>query len=150
MQAYVALGDDATAETVDLLLASLSGLVVDRCPSTEPPQLLSEFGSLVPEQGSPGDEIVISGPTGRDSNWFWSPLDRIEVWWSTKRIGIPDENEDQVLLASFDPKMECSFSARFRVPESEPGRYVITVLAHRPSEFGWMGVREFSVLAGDA
>lgn len=146
LQAYVALGDDATAETVDLLLASLSSLVVDRCPPAEPPQLVSEFGSLVPEQGSPGDEVVISGPTGRDGNWFWAPIDRIEVWWSVRRIDLPEENEEQVLLASFEPKTDCSFSVRFPVPESEPGRYVITVLAHRPHEFGWMGVHEFNVL----
>ena len=121
---------------------------MDRCPPSESSQLVSEFGSLVPEQGSPGDEVVISGPTGRDGDSFWAPLDRIEVWWSTRRIGIPEESEDQRLLTAFDPKVDCSFTVRFRVPESEPGRYVITVLAHHPNEFGWMGVREF-IVSGD-
>jgi hypothetical protein len=144
-QVQVAFGEAAREEVRDELLASLSSLVVDRCPPAEPPVLVSEFGALVPDQGVPGDEIMLSGPTGRDENWFWSPLDRIEVWWSQESIGVPEETADKHLLASLDPAGGCTFDVSFRVPNAPAGRYVVTVLGYHSDGFGLMGERTFTV-----
>jgi hypothetical protein len=96
-QVHVVLGEEANYRVRDELLASLSSLVVDRCPPADPPEPVAEFGTLVPEEGRPGDEVTLSGLTGRDENWFWSPLDRIEVWWSRDALGMPSETEGQHL-----------------------------------------------------
>jgi hypothetical protein len=119
---------------------------VDRCSPAEPPEPVAEFATLAPEEGRAGDQVALSGPTGRDESWFWSPLDRIEVWWSRSPIGMPTETESQHLLASIDPGKDCTFTSTFRVPDVPPGRYLITVLAYRPAEFGWMAERPFTVM----
>lgn len=142
-QIHVALGEEANERVRDDLLASLSSLELDRCFPSEPPGLVSEFGTLTPDEGHPGAEVALSGPTGRDGNGFWSPLDRIEVWWSQDPIEMPTETETQLLLASVDPRQDCEFTANFRVPDVPPGRYLITVLG----EFGWMAERPFTVTA---
>lgn len=144
-QVHVALGEEAGQRIRDELLASLSSLQVDRCFPSEPPELVSEFGTLTPTEGPPGAEVTLSGPTGRNESWFWSPLERIEVWWSREPIGAPTETESQHLLASIDPAQDCTFTAVFQVPDVPPGRYLITVLGFRPGEFGWMAERLFMV-----
>lgn len=146
-QVHVAFGEEANQRVRDELLASLSSLVFDRCSPAEPPEPVSESGTLTPERGEGGDEVELSGPTGRSESWFWSPLDRIEVWWSRKPVGTPTETESQHLLASIDPGQDCTFTTTFRVPEVSPGRYLITVLGYRPGEFGWMAERPFMVTA---
>jgi hypothetical protein len=144
-QAHVAFGDQASDDVRDEMLASLSSLVVDRCPPAESPVLISEFGTLAPDHGAPGDTVGLSGTTGHDENWFWFPLDRIDVWWSPEFIGVPEETVGKYLLASIDPLQECNFSAGFRVPDVPPGRYFVTVLGYDSSGFGVMGEREFTV-----
>ena len=144
-QVQVASGESAADEVRDLMLASLSSLVVDRCPPAEHPVLVSEFGTLVPDQGAPGEEITLSGPTGHDENWFWSPLERIELWWSPDSIGVSEETADKHLLASIDPAEQCSFDVTFQVPNAPAGRYVITVLGYYSDGFGYMGERRFTV-----
>lgn len=143
-QVHVALGEEARPRIRDELLASLSSTELDRCFPSEPPGLVSEFGTLTPAEGRPA-EVVLSGPTGRNESWFWSPLDRIEVWWSKDPIGVPTETEAQHLLASIDPVQDCTFTATFQVPDLPPGRYLITVLAYRPGEFGPIAERPFTV-----
>jgi len=145
LQVQVAFGESAGDEVRNLMLASLSSLVVDRCPPAESPVLVSEFGTLVPDQGAPGEEITLSGPTGRDENWFWSPLERIDVWWSVGSFGVPEDTADEHLLASIDPAEQCSFDVTFQVPRVPAGRYVITVLGHHPDGYGLMGERTFTV-----
>ena len=88
---------------------------------------------------------MFAGSTGRDENWFWSPLDHIGVWWSRTRLDVPQETSTQHLVASVDPGARCSFKANFHVPSASPGRYLITVLAYGGDGFGWMGVRKFFV-----
>jgi Tol biopolymer transport system component len=145
-QVHVAFGDRANDEVRNEMLASLSSLVVDRCPPAEGPVLVSEFGTLSPDHGSAGDLIGLSGPTGRDENWFWSPLDTIEVWWSSGRNGVPHETSDQHLLATIDPGSSCSFKTEFRVPNVSPGRYLITVLFYEPGGgYGVAAERAFTV-----
>jgi hypothetical protein len=150
-QVHVAFGDQAGNEVRDELLASLSSLVVDRCPPAQHASLVSEFGSLSPDHGSPGEEVTLSGPTGRDENWFWAPLKRIEVWWSSAPIWGGDGSADKQLLASVDPGEDCSFSVARSVPDVPPGNYVITVLGcwdpsyQGGSGFGLMGERAFTV-----
>ncbi len=51
-QVHIAFGDQAGDEVRDDMLASLSSLVVDRCPPAESPVLVSEFGTLVPDHGT--------------------------------------------------------------------------------------------------
>jgi WD40 repeat protein len=143
-QVHVAFGEQAGQEVRDHMLGSLSSLVVDRCPPAEPPVRVSGFGSVVPDEATPGETVTVSGPTGRDENWFWSPLDKIEVWWSTDRIGIAEENGDKVLLATVDPGTSCDFTATFRIPEVPAGRYLITALGYHEG-FGWMGERGITV-----
>jgi hypothetical protein len=145
-QVQVALGEHAGGVVRDDMLASLSSLVVDHCPPAEPPTLVSEYGSLTPDQGATGSEVTLSGPTGRDENWFWAPLDQVEVWWSSEFIGVPEETPDKYLLARVDPGQQCSFSVTFRVPSVPAGHYVITVLGYDPSGFGLMGERSFTVI----
>ena len=144
-QVHAAFGEETGEEIQDEMLASLSSLVVDRCPPAEPPELVSEFGTLVPEEGSPGDPLMLSGTTGKDENWFWSPLDKIEVWWSKRKVALPEEGEGKHLLATIDPGEDCTFEVAFRVPEVAPGRYLVTVLGYWPNEFGWMAERAFTV-----
>lgn len=60
-QVQVALGEQAGDEVRDEMLASLSSLVVDRCPPAEPPTLVSEYGSLTPDQGATGNEVTCPG-----------------------------------------------------------------------------------------
>jgi hypothetical protein len=144
-QVQVAFGESAADEVRDLMLASLSSLVVDRCPPAEPPVLVSEFGTVVPDRGARGDDITLSGPTGRDENWFWSPLETIEVWWGPDSAIVREEAADKHLLASIDPAEQCSFDLTFQVPNAHAGRYVITVLGHHADGFGLMGERTFTV-----
>jgi Tol biopolymer transport system component len=144
-QIHVAIGDEANQRVRDDLLASLSSLELDRCFPSEPPELVSESGTLSSAEGNPGAEVALSGPTGRDGNWFWSPLDRIEVWWSQGPIERPTETGTQLLLASVEPGQDCTFAANFRVPDVPPGRYLVTVLAYGPGGFGWMAERQFTV-----
>jgi Tol biopolymer transport system component len=149
-QVHVALGDQGSDDVRDEMLASLSSLVVDRCPPAQGAGLVSEFGTLSPDNGLPGDRVTLSGPTGRDENWFWAPLERIEVWWSSLPIGVPEKTDDKQLLASVDPGEDCSFSVSFRVPDVPAGSYMITVLAYwdptyeGASGFGLMGERTFA------
>ena len=93
-QVQVAFGESAGDEVRDLMLASLSSMIVDRCPPGEPPVLVSEFGTVVPDRGAPADDISLLGPTGRDENWFWSPLERIEVWWGPDSVVVREEAAD--------------------------------------------------------
>jgi hypothetical protein len=133
------------------MLASLSSLIVDRCPPAEHPVLVSEFGTLSPDHGSPGDDVTMSGSTGHDENWFWAPLERIEVWWSSTPIWGRDGSADKQLLATVDPGEDCTFSLAFSVPDVPRGEYVITVLGYwdptyeGASGFGLMGERAFTV-----
>jgi len=151
LQVQVAFGDEASSEVRDEMLASLSSLLVDRCPPADHPVLVSEFGTLSPDHGSPGENVSVSGPTGRDESWFWAPLERIEVWWSSAPIWGGDGRADRQLLASVDPGEGCTFSVAFSVPDVPPGRYVITVLGYWDpmyeggSGFGLMGERAFTV-----
>jgi len=146
-QVHLALGEQASADVRDGLLASLTSLVVDRCPPAEPPLLVSEFGSLTPDNAPAGETVTLSGPTGRDENWFWSPLEKIEVWWSPEPIWGSEETADKRLLASIDPGGRCDFTVSFATPDAAPGRYVITVLAYHEGEgFGLMGERTFTVV----
>jgi hypothetical protein len=144
-QVHVAFGDEARDEVRDEILASLSTLVVDRCPPADSPVLVSEFGTLVPDLGAPGDTIGFSGSTGHDENWFWAPLDKIDVWWSSDFVGVPAETADKYLLASIDPLQDCDFSVSFQVPDVPPGHYFVTVLGYDSSGFGLMGERRFTV-----
>jgi hypothetical protein len=128
------------------MLASLSSLVVDRCPPAEPPVMVSEYGELSPLHGRSGEAVTLSGVTGRGEDWFWAPLERIEVWWSSEPIGVPEETSEKRLLASVDPSQECTFSGTFPVPEVSAGRYLITVLGYSDEGFGWMGERSFTVI----
>jgi WD40-like Beta Propeller Repeat len=147
-QVHVVLGNRASDEVRDEVLASLSSLLVDRCAPVEGPVLVSEFGTLSPDRGSAGDSISLSGPTGRDENWFWSPLDKIEVWWSSRGIGVPQETSDQHLMATIEPGESCSFNAQFRVPRVSPGRYLVTVLfyfAEQSQGYGLAAERTFTV-----
>jgi hypothetical protein len=148
-QVNVAFGDQAGDGVRDEMLASLSSLVVDRCPPAKGPTLVSEFGTLVPDQGVPGDNVTLSGPTGRDEDWFWAPSDRIEVWWSPSSLGVPEATADKLLLTTVEPAQLCSFSVTFSVPDVPKGSYVITVLVYSDQGysggFGLMGERTFSV-----
>ncbi|MDP9222508.1 MAG: hypothetical protein M3P18_01365 [Actinomycetota bacterium] len=144
-QVHVAFGGQASRAVRDDMLSSLSSLVVDRCPPAEPPVLLSKFGTLAPDNGRPGDQVTLSGPTGRDENWFWAPLDKIEVWWSRGPIGTPEQTAEQHLLATVTLGTTCSFSMSFRVPNVPPGSYLVTVLGDGSDGFGWMGERRFIV-----
>ncbi len=145
-QVHVALGEQASGNVRDEMLASLSSLVVDKCPPAEPPVLASEFGSLIPDRGRAGGTVTLSGPTGRDENWFWSPREKIEVWWSPENIGVPEETRDKLLLASIDPLSTCDFTVTFATPDVPAGRYVITILGyHEGAGFGLMGERMFTV-----
>jgi Tol biopolymer transport system component len=145
-QVHVALGEQASGDVRDEMLASLSSLVVDQCPPAEPPVLVSEFGSPIPDRGLAGGTVTLSGPTGRDENWFWSPLEKIEVWWSPERIGVPEETRDKLLLASIDPLSTCDFAVTFATPDVPAGRYLITILGyHEDGGFGLMGERTFTV-----
>lgn len=145
-QVHVAFGEQASADLQDEMLASLSSLVVDLCPPAEPPVLVSEFGSLIPDHGAAGEIVTLSGPTGRDGNWFWSSREKIEVWWSPEPIGVPEETGAKLLLASIDPRRSCDFTVTFPTPDVPPGRYVITILGYHQGEgFGWMGERRFTV-----
>ena len=144
-QVHVAFGEKVSQELRDEMLASLSSLVIDRCPPAESPVLLSEFGSLVPDHGTRGETVTLSGPTGRDENWFWSPQEKIEVWWSPESIGIPVETGNTTLLASIDPGHRCDFNVTFRVPDVPAGRYLVTILDYDQEGFGWMGERRFTV-----
>lgn len=152
-EVQVAFGKEASEETRDEMLASLSSLVVDRCPPADVHMpLVSEFGDLSAGHGAPADQVSLSGPTGRDENAFWAPLEKIEVWWSRDRIGVPEETGDQHLLASLDPGRDCTFIATFSVPDVPPGDYLITVLGYwdlsypGASGFGLMGERTFTVV----
>lgn len=144
-QVHVAFGEQASEDLRDEMLASLSSLVVDRCPPAEHPVLVSEFGSLIPDHGAGGETVTLSGPTGRDENWFWSPLEKIEVWWSPGSIWVPEGTGAKVLLASIDPGRTCDFSVTFPTPHVPPGRYVITILGYDQSGFGLMGERTFTI-----
>jgi hypothetical protein len=55
---------------------------------------------------------------GRDENWFWSPREKIEVWWSPEKIGVPEGTRDKLLLASIDPLSTCDFTVTFGLPMS--------------------------------
>ena len=144
-QVHVAFGEETGEGIRDEMLGALSSLVVDRCPPAELPERVSEFGTLVPEEGPPGDPVMLSGPTGKDENWFWSPLDKIEVWWSERHLALPEEGEGKRLLATIDPGEDCTFEVAFRVPKVAPGRYLVTVLGYRPGQFGLMAKRAFRI-----
>ena len=99
----------------------------------------------MPDHGTAGETVTFSGPTGRVENWFWSPREKIEVWWSPESIGVPEETGDKLLLASIDPGRSCDFTVTFPIPDVPPGRYLITILGYHDSGFGWMGERRFTV-----
>ena len=145
-QVHMALGEQASGDVRDDMLASLSSLVVDQCPPAEPPVLVSDFGSLIPDRGLAGGTVTLSGPTGRDEKWFWSPLEKIEVWWSPETLRVPAETRDKLLLASIDTLSSCDFTVTIATPEVPAGRYVITILGYwEDGSFGWMGERTFTV-----
>jgi len=144
-EVHVVFGARAGQPVRDEMLASLSSLVVDRCPPAEPPVRVSKFGTLEPYSGRPGERVTLSGPTGRDENWFWAPLNSIEVWWSRAPIGIPQQTGEQHLLVTVAPGTTCSFSVDFRVPNVSPGRYLVSVLGYSSDGFGVMGERRFTV-----
>jgi hypothetical protein len=145
-QVHVAFGDQANRTVRDEMLASLSSLVVDRCPPAQPPVRLSKVAMLTSDSGTAGARIGLSGPTGRDENWFWAPLNRIDVWWSRGALGVPQQTPQQHLVATITPGTACSFSVNFRVPNVPPGRYLVSVLGHDSGGFGLMGQRRFTVL----
>jgi hypothetical protein len=147
-QVHVAFGRQSSRELRDRMLAVLSSLKVDRCPPARPPELVSRFGTLRPEHGPPGERVTLSGPTGRDEDWFWYPFSRIEVWWSRHQIGVPQETPAQHLLASIGPGTRCRFEASFRVPATSKNRYLITVLGYYQGGFGTMAERRFVVTGG--
>jgi len=145
-QVQLAFGDRAGQSVRDQMLSTLSSLVVDRCPPAEELGPISTFGTLAPAEGRPGDSVTLSGPTGRAENWFWSPLTKIEVWWSTSRVSFPRQSSNQLLLETTEPGTECSFTATFQVPSAPPGRYVITVLGYFYGDgFGPFAARSFTV-----
>jgi hypothetical protein len=145
-QVHVAFGEHANRTVRDEMLASLSSLVVDRCPPAKPPVRVSKSGTLTPDRGRVGERISLSGPTGRDEDWFWSPLDRIKVWWSRAPIGVRPQNAEQRALATVTPGTACSFRVHFQVPSVPPGRYLVSVLGYSSDGYGVMGQRRFTVL----
>jgi hypothetical protein len=147
LQLHVTFGRFAGPAVRRRMLSILSSLKFDRCPPAVEPGLVTEFGSVEPASGPPGTVVRVTGPTGRDEDWFWSPLPTIEIWWSRGPLGQPVENPDQHMVATIDPGTTCSFEASFPVPTSTPGPYLITVVGFFPGAggYGVMGARTFQV-----
>jgi hypothetical protein len=143
-QVHVVLGPKASEADRDMLLASLSSMVVDRCPPAESPPPTSSFGILAPAREAAGQPVQFQGPTGRGEDWFWSPLDRIEVWWSKDPLGAPGGG-NALLLGTVHPGTACSFSVSFVVPNVAPGDYLITALGYDAGGSGVMAERRFVV-----
>ncbi len=143
-QVHVVLGPKASDADRDMLLASLSSMVVDRCPPAESPPPTSSFGILAPARDAAGQPVQFQGPTGRGEDWFWSPLDRIEVWWSKDPLGAPGGGS-ALLLGTVHPGTACSFSVSFVVPNVPPGDYLITALGYDAGGSGVMAERRFVV-----
>ena len=83
-----------------------------------------EYGTeIAPTIAPPGAEITLSGTTVRDESGQWAPSDRLEAWWDTSAPG------SGVKLAEVDDMERCYFETSFRVPDVEPGRYKVHIIA---------------------
>jgi hypothetical protein len=142
-QLHVAFGHRASPAVRGRMLAILSSLKVDRCPPTV--DLTRLRAVLTPTRGPVGTPVTLSAPTGRDEDGFWSPLTKIEVWWSVGALGAPVEGHQRQLVATIDPGVECSFDATFRVPATQLGTYVITVIDYDAGGFGYWPGQTFVV-----
>jgi hypothetical protein len=83
-----------------------------------------------PTSGSSGAEVTLSGTTVRGEDGRWAPSDRLEAWWNANGPGGSPIQDGPVLRLVRVADMErCSFEATFSVPQVEPGRYKISVVA---------------------
>lgn len=77
--------------------------------------MVFDFGTPISEWVR--DDIVTLGPTDRDENRFWSPCDRIDVWWSPW-IGVSEESpENTCSRASIHASDAASRWPRSREPD---------------------------------
>lgn len=115
-----------------------------------------EYGTRLDKyQGLPGDIVTLSGTTLRGEDGRYAPSDRLEAWWNSEvpRSEVPDAKPigdgPVVKLVEVDDMERCEFEAQFTVPDVEPGRYAISVMAwdQPPSDgYGWFLPHEFEVL----
>lgn len=111
-----------------------------------------EYGTAIdPVTGPPGTQVTLSGTTVRGEDWRWAPSDRLEAWWNTDvpvAHGRPIADGPVLRLVRVEDMERCRFEATFTVPDVEPGRYQISVLAWDadPSEgYGWFLPHHFTV-----
>jgi hypothetical protein len=138
-EVYVAWGKDASAPTKRTALAVLDSLTFDPGPmaSSRPHCGTLDLGGgryniiMFPTVATPGEEVVLSGPTLRDEGGRFYPASRIEVWFNTSvpksevPNGAPIRSGPILHLATVYDMNRCTFSTHFAVPDVAPGRYKI-------------------------
>jgi hypothetical protein len=100
--------------------------------------------TLRPRVASPGQEVVISGPTLRSEGGRWTSARKFEFWFNTKIP--PTETLDAsplapgpiVLLATVHDLRRCAFKTSFRVPDVPSGRYRVAGFAYEREELGFL------------
>lgn len=157
--AYVAIGNNASAETRRDAWAILDSLEFDSAPVAPTMPDCGVIGptsddystAMLPDRGPSGTGVVLSGPTLRGEDGRYWPADRVEVWWNTEVPATevsdapPTTPGPIVRLAREDVSERCTYSLHFTIPDVPPGRYDVRVFMYHEGGYGFFLGHTFQV-----
>ncbi|MGQ0670153.1 MAG: hypothetical protein ACT4PO_10845 [Actinomycetota bacterium] len=149
IRARIVFGGEAPGSIRQTTLATLSSIVVNRCPGSP-----HDWSSINVDHGAAGDTVTVFGPTLRGEDGFYYPATGIELWWNERIDHLDEETVAPVeglqpfAVAELDGgrlRGVCDYELKFKVPELRPDLYPVAVRVYHDRGYGWIGRFTFEV-----
>ena len=144
-QAYAMFGPNASDQVRTELQQSLNSVQpFDTSCETQRPAPGEYESHFSATSGRPGDSITVTGtlpwpPLNEGGQYV--PSDHLAVWWNDRwpDSGLSSPQGAPEQLATWPEEGACRYSITFRIPDTPPGTYPVTVRDYGGGGYGWSG-----------